>query len=352
MAAALTQLTGGNFTDSEGNVLANGYLTFQLSQDGNVAGVGNLCSGITVKIQLDSTGNVAGVSSTPPVSNQYLWANANISPINTFYKVKGYTAAGQRAWGLNNQQVGAGATFNLGSWVPNSVISWFPEVQQSLLLEVNGVASSQTVQNLEAGANITITDEGGGNIQIAASGGSSGSPVGSNITTCPVLPDYNTATSGLNGYSIFMKIPASLVQAVTTAGVKIGLWTAATTGLVVNSASIGATLPNSVAWTATQVPITFPAGSFSAASTLYLSNTAVITIDTQHDYWIVVYIDPGSTGGPAYAALTSIPSGSEWYFRGHYLNGNYTSQSDASSLQTSVVNNPSAWFSFGQVVVA
>jgi hypothetical protein len=85
---------------------------------------------------------------------------------------------------------------------------------------------------------------------------------------------------------------------------------------------------------------------------LYLSNTAVITIDTQHDYWIVVYIDPGSTSGSAYAALTSIPSGSEWYFRGHYLNGNYTSQSDASSLQTSVVNNPSAWFSFGQVVVA
>ena len=352
MAAALTQLTGGNFTDSEGNVLANGYLTFQLSQDGNVAGVGNLCSGITVKIQLDSTGNVAGVSSTPPVSNQYLWANANISPINTFYKVTGYTAAGQRAWGRNQQQIGAGATFNLGSWVPNSVISWFPS-PQSLALEVNGTpASSQTVQNLEAGANITITDEGGGNIQIAASGGSSGSPVGSNITTCPVLPDYNTATSGLNGYSIFMKIPASLVQAVTTAGVKIGLWTATTTGLVVNSASIGATLPNSVAWTATQVPITFPAGSFSAASTLYLSNTAVITIDTQHDYWIVVYIDPGSTGGSAYAALTSIPSGSEWYFRGHYLNGNYTSQSDASSLQTSVVNNPSAWFSFGQVVVA
>ena len=351
MAAALTQLTGGNFTDSEGNVLANGYLTFQLSQDGNVAGVGNLCSGITVKIQLDSTGNVAGVSSTPPVSNQYLWANANISPINTFYKVKGYTAAGQRAWGRNQQQIGAGATFNLGSWVPNSVISWFPS-PQSLALEVNGTpASSQTVQNLEAGANITITDEGGGNIQIAASG-SNGSPVGSNITTCPVLPDYNTATSGLNGYSIFMKIPASLVQAVTTAGVKIGLWTATTTGLVVNSASIGATLPNSVAWTATQVPITFPAGSFSAASTLYLSNTAVITIDTQHDYWIVVYIDPGSTSGSAYAALTSIPSGSEWYFRGHYLNGNYTSQSDASSLQTSVVNNPSAWFSFGQVVVA
>jgi hypothetical protein len=350
--ATLTMLTGGAFQDSNGSPLAFGYLTLKLSQDGNVAGVGNICSGVTITIQLDVNGNVASLTSPTPVANQYVWANSNISPINTYYKVTGYTQEGQRAFGLNNQQVAAGATFNVGTWVPNSVISWFPS-PQALALEVNSVAaSSQTVQNLEAGANITITDEGGGNIQIAASGGSSGSPVGSNITACPVLPDYNTATSGLNGYSIFMKIPASLVRAVTTAGVKIGLWTATTTGLVVNSASIGATLPNSVAWTTTQVPITFPAGSFSAASTLYLSNTTVITIDTQHDYWIVVYIDPGSTGGSAYAALTSIPSGSEWYFRGHYLNGNYTSQSDASSLQTSVVNNPSAWFSFGQVVVA
>jgi hypothetical protein len=348
MAASKTVLTGGAFQDSEGNPLALGYLTMKLSQDAAVSGVGVICSGIEITINLDVNGNVVASPA------QSVWANTGgvLSPVNTFYKVTGYTAKGQRAFGPSNQQVAAGATFNLGSWVPNQVIQWFPS-PQSLALEVNGTpASSQTVQNLEAGANITITDEGGGNIQIAASGGSSGSPVGSNITTCPVLPDYNTATSGLNGYSIFMKIPASLVQAVTTAGVKIGLWTATTTGLVVNSASIGATLPNSVAWTATQVPITFPAGSFSAASTLYLSNTAVITIDTQHDYWIVVYIDPGSTGGPAYAALTSIPSGSEWYFRGHYLNGNYTSQSDASSLQTSVVNNPSAWFSFGQVVVA
>ena len=174
MAASLTQLTGGNFTDSEGNVLANGYLTFQLSQDGNVAGVGNLCSGVEVTIQLDSTGNVAGVSSTPSVPNQYIWANANISPINTFYKVTGYTAAGQKAWGRNNQQVGAGATFNLSTWVPNSVISWFPEVSQTpdITLEVNGaLASSQTLQNLVEGTNITIADEGGGNIEISASGG-------------------------------------------------------------------------------------------------------------------------------------------------------------------------------------
>ena len=172
MAASLTQLLGGTFQDCNGSVLAYGYLTLKLSQDGNVSGVGNICSGVTITIQLDANGNVGSSTSPTPVADQYVWANSNISPINTYYKVTGYTQEGQRAFGPNNQQVAAGATFNVGTWVPNSVISWFPEVQQSLLLEVNGAAaSSQTVQNLEAGANITITDEGSGNIQIAASSG-------------------------------------------------------------------------------------------------------------------------------------------------------------------------------------
>ena len=174
MAASLTQLTGGSFQDANGNVLAFGYLTLKLSQDGNVSGVGNICSGVAITIQLDANGNVGSSTSPTPVANQYVWANSNIAPINTYYKVTGFTQQGERAFGLNNQQVAAGATFNVGTWVPNSVISWFPDVSQTpnITLEVNGVeASSQTLQNLVEGTNITIADEGGGNIEISASGG-------------------------------------------------------------------------------------------------------------------------------------------------------------------------------------
>ena len=172
MAASLTQLLGGTFQDCNGSVLAYGYLTLKLSQDGNVSGVGNICSGVTITIQLDANGNVGSSTSPTPVADQYVWANSNISPINTYYKVTGYTQGGQRAFGPNNQQVAAGATFNVGTWVPNSVISWFPEVQQSLLLEVNGVAaSSQTVQNLESTDDtVVITDLGGGNINFQSAG--------------------------------------------------------------------------------------------------------------------------------------------------------------------------------------
>jgi hypothetical protein len=169
--ATKTQLIGGAFQDGEGNPLSLGYLKMKLSQDASVSGVGNICSGIEITIQLDVDGNVV----TSPA--QSVWANTGgiLAPINTYYKVTGYTAAGQRAWGTNNQQVAAGATFNLGSWVPNSVISWFPDVSQSLAIEVAGAAfSSTTLLNFESSdSSVTITDEGGGVLNFQSSGGAS-----------------------------------------------------------------------------------------------------------------------------------------------------------------------------------
>ena len=122
MPATRVQLVGGQFQDSEGNVLANGYLTMRLSQDEQIPGVGELCAGIFITIQLNANG---GVSQIPP---QLVWGNDQMLPANAYYIVTGFTAAGQIAWGPNNQQViGSGGTFDVGTWIPNSVISWtFP----------------------------------------------------------------------------------------------------------------------------------------------------------------------------------------------------------------------------------
>lgn len=170
MSATKTQLIGGGFQDSLGNPLQNGTLKLHLSQDCLVFGVGTICSGIDIIIQLDSNGNVASSASTPPAANQFVWSNLAMSPQNNFYRVTGFTAEGQRAFGPNNQQVGLGATFNLDSWVPNTVISWFPSTQQALLLEVNGVPNAvQTEANFEStDSSITITDEGNGSINFQA----------------------------------------------------------------------------------------------------------------------------------------------------------------------------------------
>jgi hypothetical protein len=166
MAVTPVQLIGGAFQDCSGNVLVNGYLTMFLSQDANIAGVGDICSGISVRIQLDAHGNV---SVTPP---QYVWGNDQMLPVNTFYRVFGYTANGQLAFGPDNQQVfGNGGTFNVGTWIPNQVISWVPPLQP-LLLETNGTKNgSQSLLNLVAGNNMTITDDGQGDITFAATGG-------------------------------------------------------------------------------------------------------------------------------------------------------------------------------------
>jgi hypothetical protein len=168
MTASPVQLTGGNFQDSEGNPLVNGYLKMKLSQDGTIMGVGAICSGVEITIQLDANGSVV----TSPA--QSVWGNDIIVPANTYYTVTGYTAAGQPAWGPNVQQVVGGPTFDVGTWVPNSVISWLGVVLQApILLKNNGTPnSSQVILNLEStDSSIGITDLGAGNIDFQLHGG-------------------------------------------------------------------------------------------------------------------------------------------------------------------------------------
>jgi hypothetical protein len=168
MTATKTQLTGGVFQDSEGNVLNKGYLLLKLNQDNNVSGVGNVCAGIEVKIALNSSGSVDTI--TP----QFIWATDVMTVINAFYTVTGYTSQGQRAWGPNNQQVTSGGigggTFDCGLWVPNQVYSWTPQIQP-LTLKTNSVLNaSQTLLNLVAGSNLSATDGGNGTVTLAVTG--------------------------------------------------------------------------------------------------------------------------------------------------------------------------------------
>lgn len=166
MPATKVQLTGGSFQDSEGNLLVNGYLKMKLNQDEIVTGVGQVCSGIEITIQLNASGSVDTV--TP----QSVWGNDQMLPANSYYKVTGWKANGQLAWGPNNQQViGSGGTFDVGTWVPNTVISWFPPLQE-LELQVNSVDNTdQTLLNLKDSATVTWTDEGNGSVHGTASGG-------------------------------------------------------------------------------------------------------------------------------------------------------------------------------------
>jgi hypothetical protein len=166
-----TMLYGGNFQDSMGNLLVNGYLTMKLSADEEVND-SLICSGIVIRIQLDSNGDVASSSSTPTAPDQYVWANDLMLPVNSYYQVTGFTANGQIAWGPNNQQVISNSSmiFDVGTWVPNYVISWTPPLQP-LVVEVDGVASSsQSLINFTDSATVTFSNPSGGEIVATATG--------------------------------------------------------------------------------------------------------------------------------------------------------------------------------------
>lgn len=129
MSSPLT-LTGGNFSDAEGNPLALGYLIFVLSQDSSVSGI-NVCAGVEIKVPLNSSGSADGTVA--------IWGNDALSPVNSYYRVTGYTAEGQPAWGPNNQQVTGSGSFDLGTWTPNTLVSWVPPT--TLVLQKATVAN-------------------------------------------------------------------------------------------------------------------------------------------------------------------------------------------------------------------
>ena len=157
--AAQIELTGGNFQDSEGNLLALGYIEMRLSQDGSVND-SQVCSGIVITITLDSNGDCD--------TGQYVWGNDALAPANSFYKVTVYSAEGQIVWGPNNQQVTGSGTFDVGSWSPNQVISWVPPLQVPQV-EVNGtdLSSSSTVDFVDT-ATVTWEDAGNGQFEATA----------------------------------------------------------------------------------------------------------------------------------------------------------------------------------------
>lgn len=237
MPVAKVQLIGGAFQDSEGNVLANGYLKMKLSQDSQVND-SEICSGIEITIQLDSNGNVASSSSTPPASNQFVWGNDQLSPTNSFYRVTGYKSNGQPAWGPNNQQVtGNGGTFDVGTWVPNSVFSWTPSLQ-IVVLETDGVINTvQNLLNLISGTGIQLSADGSGDVTISSSTGlnsQTGTSYTAQLSDNTKIVTMNNA--GANTFTVPTNASVAFPIGATITVIQLG---AGQTGLV---AAIGVTL--------------------------------------------------------------------------------------------------------------
>ena len=80
-------ITGGNFQSASGNPLANGYVTFRLNKDAVVGNI-QVSSRILVTLPLNANGDLSG----------FIWPNDQMTPTDTVYFVRAYTAQGQMVW--------------------------------------------------------------------------------------------------------------------------------------------------------------------------------------------------------------------------------------------------------------
>jgi len=347
---ALTTLTGGGFTDAASNVLANGYLLFYLSHDEQeTQGPSQVVAGLPVQINLDNNGNV--------VVGSQIYANDQMSPSGSYYTVFAYTNDGRKAWAYPQYitVTSSSPPFNLSGIFPTNPPGSGGSGSSGPLFETNGTSNAnQAFLNLESGTGITVTNTSSGNVLI--SGG--GYPAGANILT--MGPYGNTASAGLNGYTIVMRIPAAFLVATGTAGVQVGIVTNSVTGLVVNTASIGATVAGPIigelpaTWSTSPVPLTWPAGAFASAYTTYFSNTCAITVDTAHDYYITVYFDSTSPSGSAYVdnnGSLGWPTALVDCGCVGYISGNHAADANPTALQSSLTVG-AAPYCFSQVVLA
>ena len=105
---AKRQISGGNFQDCAGGILAAGYILFRLNTDAS-DGVNQISAGIITRATLDSNGSISGIVN--------LWPNDQISPA-TVYIIKAYTNAGQLSWQSENVIPSGVGSFDLGNLIP------------------------------------------------------------------------------------------------------------------------------------------------------------------------------------------------------------------------------------------
>lgn len=290
MPASRVQLIGGAFQTSTGEVLENGTLRMYLNQDEQVVGAGNICSGVFITIQLDEHGNV----SEEPA--QLVWGNNQMLPVNSFYKVYGYTAKQQLAFGPNNQQViGSGGTFDVGTWVPNVVISWVPPLQP-LELQTNGVDNtSQSLLDFVDTATVTWVNSGG-QMRATASGGASFSTPGqgyfAGAGSLPPFPFYGNhpASSVICGtpnqltvYQFILPVTFTISRVSCNVGANVaakhvvfGIYSAAGNKLIDSgaiSAALSGVFGNSI------TPVTLPPGVYYFAQTSDSASVGVYCSD-------------------------------------------------------------------------
>jgi hypothetical protein len=155
---ALTQLTGGKFTDMEGSPLSNGGLDFELSHDAqDSSNSAQVVGGLRRRIFLDNNGNA--------VTGSNIQATDALVPAGTYYIVTAFTNDGRQAFKSPQywQIPSSPDPFDLGSLTPFTPPGGgFGTVGESLTIQTNGINNaSQNLLDFEDTASVTWSNSGG-----------------------------------------------------------------------------------------------------------------------------------------------------------------------------------------------
>lgn len=188
---SLNTLENGGFSDIEGQPLANGYLTWELSHDeAALASSLQVVGGLSRTVQLDNNGNVAG---SPQFQN-----NDTLTPAGSFYIVNAYRSDGTKAWRAPQyiQVLSTSSPFNLSNVVPyNPPVNGLSSGSSSLIVQTNSTNNaSQTLLNFVNSASVTFSNPSGGEVTATASSGTN--TFANRISFSAAGVPYNSATTG------------------------------------------------------------------------------------------------------------------------------------------------------------
>jgi len=311
-------LENGSFQYPDGSPVVSGTLYLTLSTDATVIGTGQIAPQ-TVTIALDASGDVAG---TPSV-----WGNDELSPSGTVYTAEVVDSNGARVYGPQIWSlVGASPIDldNLQALLAQDFIVNYPEAvllnpsqAQTITnfgltvtdltvtgtltasglgptLQVNGTPNGdQALLNLKNGSNVSITDDGVGGITF-------NSNAGANLVA---IQNPTTGASSFTGSAtscVIVRIPAGCIGAVgTKLQVSITFDSTSTGNCILSNSVLRRTLPGTTTFTDT-VNLTWSSSvtpTFNTTATkTFTSDSVACTLDSSHDTYIILRIDPASPG--------------------------------------------------------
>ena len=266
----LNNLTGGGFQDMTGSPLQNGYLDCELSHDEQETSTsphGQVVGGLHRRIFLDNNGNA--------VTGSALWANDVMSPASSYYIVKAYRSDGTLAWKAPQYWTitSAPSPLDLGTLVPTNPPGGGLGSFSSITLQTNEVNNgSQTLLDLHAGVNMTLTDNGSGQITLAASGGASFTTSGQGyfLGFQDVLPILDSSGLSASGAGVTNKVMFAQINLPYT--IKVSN----TSVYVITAAGIAATMTAAI-YNAAGTTKLLDAGSFDTGTSSQVIRTNAIT---------------------------------------------------------------------------